>query len=179
MFTTWLDINARMSKHVDLGNTRLRREGATAFFLAAHSADAELLRVLLEQGADPEIPNEKGTTPLMAAAGIGARSPGEDAGTLEEVHEVVEFLLNLGADVSFVGVGKRGEARISARARSQLVEKGLHLGRDILPKVAAIIGGDAGGHAAAAGANGVRDDALDEALDACVKVTSKFIRDLP
>jgi uncharacterized protein len=81
------DINARMSKHVDLGNTRIRREGATAFFLAAHSADIELLRVLLEQGADPEIPNEKGTTPLMAAAGIGARSPGEDAGTLEEVHE--------------------------------------------------------------------------------------------
>ncbi len=96
------DINARMSKHVDLGNTRLRREGATAFFLAAHSADAELLRVLLEQGADPEIPNEKGTTPLMAAAGIGARSPGEDAGTLEEVHEVVEFLLNLGADINAV-----------------------------------------------------------------------------
>jgi len=108
------DINARMSKDVDLGNTRIEREGATAFFLAAHAADIQLLELLVELGADPSIPNIKGTTPLMAAAGIGTRSPGEDAGTLEEVEEVVAYLLDLGADIN--AVNQDGETAMHGAA---------------------------------------------------------------
>ncbi len=108
------DINARMSKDVDLGNTRIEREGATAFFLAAHAADIQLLQLLVELGADPSIPNVKGTTPLMAAAGIGTRSPGEDAGTLEEVEEVVAYLLDLGADIN--AVNQDGETAMHGAA---------------------------------------------------------------
>ena len=96
------DVNARMTKDIDLGNTRIEREGATAFFLAAHAADIELLKLLVELGADPTIPNKENTTPLMAAAGIGTRSPGEDAGVLDEVDEVLAYLLDLGADVNAV-----------------------------------------------------------------------------
>ncbi|MCK4327575.1 MAG: DHH family phosphoesterase [Candidatus Diapherotrites archaeon] len=91
---------------------------------------------------------------------------------------VARSLLRLGADVSFVAAAKEGEARISARARDDLVKKGLHLGRDILPSIAELIGGDAGGHAAAAGANGVNPDALDDALSICVSKTQKFIKTL-
>jgi uncharacterized protein len=36
------------------------------------------MRLLAELGADPLLTNEDGTTPLMAAAGLGVHSPGED-----------------------------------------------------------------------------------------------------
>ena len=75
------NINARMTKKVNLGLTGLNTAGATAFLLAAKTADAELMRELAKLGADPLIPNQDGSTPLMAAAGLGTRSPGEDAGT--------------------------------------------------------------------------------------------------
>jgi len=91
---------------------------------------------------------------------------------------VARSLIRLGADVSFVASAKEGEARISARARNDLVEKGLHLGRDILPQIAELISGDAGGHAAAAGANGVDTDSLDNALAICVAKTREFIKTL-
>lgn len=89
---------------------------------------------------------------------------------------VARGLLGLGADVSFVGAAKDDEVRISARAKNDLVEKGLHLGRDILPEIADMIGGDAGGHAAAAGANGINPDTLDNALEVCVSKTREFIK---
>jgi len=91
---------------------------------------------------------------------------------------VARSLIRLGADVSFVAAAKEGEARISARARNSLTEKGLHLGKDILPEISGLIGGDAGGHAAAAGANGVNTDSLDDALSLCVSKTRKLIKTL-
>jgi ankyrin repeat protein len=45
--------------------------GGTPFFLAAKSGDVAYLRLLLAAGADPAIPLEDHTTPLMVAAGIG------------------------------------------------------------------------------------------------------------
>ena len=40
---------------------------ATPFFLAAKTADAELMRTLAALGADPLLPNADNSTPLMAA----------------------------------------------------------------------------------------------------------------
>ncbi len=94
------DLDAQMTKHVNLGNTRLKKLGATPFFLAAQSADAELMRKLVELGADPLIPNAENSSPLLAAAGLGTRSPGEDAGTEEEVLEAVAAALEFGADIN-------------------------------------------------------------------------------
>jgi ankyrin repeat protein len=45
--------------------------GATAFWRAAQSSDVDVMRLLVDHGADPDIPTTHGTTPLMAAAGIG------------------------------------------------------------------------------------------------------------
>ena len=112
------DVNARMSKHVNFGNTRLHRNQATPFFLAAGTADAPLLRLLVELGADPSIPNAEGTTPLIAATGVGARSPGEDPGTEEETLEAVELLLELGADVN--AVDEHGETPMHGAAYKNL-----------------------------------------------------------
>ena len=80
--------------------------------------------------------------------------------------------LQLGADVAIVGSEKKG-VRISARARENLVKKGLHLGR-IMEMVGPIIDGSGGGHAGAAGANGRSN--LDDALKFLIKEVEKFLR---
>ena len=76
--------------------------GGTAFLLAARTADADLMRLLVELGADPHIPNDDNSTPLMVAAGLGTGAPGEDPGTEEEALEAVEYALSLGGDVNAV-----------------------------------------------------------------------------
>lgn len=45
--------------------------GATPFWLAAKFTDVGLMRLLVDRGADPRLPSDDGTTPLMVAAGIG------------------------------------------------------------------------------------------------------------
>ncbi|MFM9032355.1 MAG: ankyrin repeat domain-containing protein, partial [Opitutaceae bacterium] len=86
------------------GGGRIARKGATPFLLAADTADLEYMKLLLEFGADPMLANADGATPLMAAAGLGTRSAGEEAGTEEEAVEAVEYLLKLGADLNGVTV---------------------------------------------------------------------------
>lgn len=100
--THGVDLNARMTKKRRLNNTTLNELGATPFMLAALVADADLMRVLAEVGADPLLTNADNSTPLMAAAGLGTRSPGEDAGTEEEVVEALQVALELGAEVNAV-----------------------------------------------------------------------------
>ncbi len=94
------DINARMTKPIKFGLTGLNTMGATPFMLAAKTADAELLKLLASLGADTKINNVDNATPLMAAAGLGTRSPGEDAGTEDEVVEALRVLLDLGQDIN-------------------------------------------------------------------------------
>jgi len=82
--------------------------------LAARTCDAELMRLLVKLGADPMIPTTAGSTPLMVAAGVGTRSPGEDAGTEAEALEAVKLALELGNDVN--AVDKNGETAIHGTA---------------------------------------------------------------
>ena len=82
--------------------------------------------------------------------------------------------LNLGADIAVVGSEKRG-VRISARAKENLVKKGLHLGK-IMEKVGPVIDGAGGGHAGAAGANGRKN--LDEAIKLILKEIERFLREV-
>ena len=97
------DLNARMTKEP---NNRYRnvlnRIGSTPFLLAAKGADVEMMRLLVDLGADPLIPNEDGTTPLMVAAGVGIWAVGESPGTNAEALEAVRYALELGGDVTTV-----------------------------------------------------------------------------
>ena len=111
------DPNARIAK--ELKDRRARRRaprggtGATPFFVAARAGDVELMRVLVEHGADPFLPIENNTTPLMAAAGVGV-VPGQDPGTNEEVAEAFTFVLELGGNIYTVNT--RGETALHGAA---------------------------------------------------------------
>ena len=76
--------------------------GATPLLLAADRSDVPLMRLLLELGSDPLLPNFNNTTPLMAAAGVGTTSPDQEAGEESEALEAVRLLLDLGADLNTV-----------------------------------------------------------------------------
>jgi ankyrin repeat protein len=82
--------------------TQLSSEEATPLLMAADRADAPYMRVLLELGADPFLPNAEGSTPLMAAAGLGTTNPLEEAVTEAEALEAVQVLLDRGADLNTV-----------------------------------------------------------------------------
>jgi ankyrin repeat protein len=111
------DVNARIAKAPG-GLGVLNRTGATPFLLAAKTADIALLKLLYELGADPSIATADGVTPLIAAAGLGTLAAGEVAGTEEEVLEVLEWLVKVGADVN--AVDKNGETAMHAAAYKNL-----------------------------------------------------------
>lgn len=98
-------VNLRLDKgtpKVPNTSSRIESEGATPFLLAADRSDIALMRLLLELGADPLLPNVNNTTPLMAAAGLGTTEPLEEAGEESEALEAVKMLLDLGADINAV-----------------------------------------------------------------------------
>ena len=96
------DVNARVTSKPPAGITRLHFIGGTPFLLAARTGDADLMRVLAELGADPLLPNEQNTTPIMVAAGVGTSAPGEDPGTEAEVLDAVKVAIDLGGDLNEV-----------------------------------------------------------------------------
>ncbi len=75
--------------------------GSTPFFRAAASSDVEAMKVLVERGADPNLPSAGGTTPLIVAAGLGwvgnfsTNAPGQWM-------NAVKFCIEHGADVNAV-----------------------------------------------------------------------------
>lgn len=115
-----IDVNARMTKNgmKDGQRNRVNRLGATAFFLGAKNTDLEVLKVLLDAGADVTIPSADGTTPLMVAAGLHMWYVGEDGGSLpgqeDEAVEVVKLCVERGADVN--AVNKAGETPMHGAA---------------------------------------------------------------
>lgn len=114
------NVDARMTRRANLTNTRWNEVGTTPFLLAAVTADAELMKTFVELGADPLAKNNDGSTALMAAAGIGTRSPGEDAGTEDEVLEALQLALDLGVDIN--AVDKHGETAMHGAAYKNLPE---------------------------------------------------------
>jgi ankyrin repeat protein len=94
-------VNERLARGPS-GKGKLNLTGATACLMASRTADLAYMRLLVELGADPKIPNKDGCTALMAAAGIGCLAPDEEAGTEEECLAAVEYLVGLGLEVNTV-----------------------------------------------------------------------------
>jgi len=72
------------------------------------------MRLLLELGADPLIPNFNNTTPLMAAAGLGTKEALEEAGEENEAVEAVTMLLDHKAEIN--GVDNNGDTAMHGAA---------------------------------------------------------------
>ena len=108
------DVNARITRRPTAGLSALNTIGATPFLMAARTADAELMALLVELGADPMLTTEEKTTALMIAAGVGTRSPGEDAGTESEAIEAVALAVKLGNDIN--AVDAKGETAMHGAA---------------------------------------------------------------
>ena len=103
----------RLSRYISLGNGMAPAlVGATPFWLAASYGDLEIMRLLVDAGADPFLASSDGTTPLMVAAGAdyvegqdkyGRRSFPEYYETLQQrALRAIKFCLELGLDVNAV-----------------------------------------------------------------------------
>ena len=84
--------------------TEIVLQGATPLLLAAEVNNLDAVKALVEAGADPLIPTEQGTTPLIMAGGAGTdvlrpRSPEERAMAVE----TAKYLVEHGADVNAAG----------------------------------------------------------------------------
>ena len=92
------NVNARMTKpQPSFAGGYLDAAGATPFLLAASANDLEMMRLLLEAGADPKIRTATNASAIAAAAGLN-HSIGEDLVTESQALETVKFLLDLGVD---------------------------------------------------------------------------------
>jgi len=88
--------------------------GQTPFLRAAAAGDVEVMRLLLANGADPNIATDGGTTPLMVAAGVNwAVAETFDLGN-EALLEAVKLAHSLGNDVN--AVNSMGVAAIHGAA---------------------------------------------------------------
>jgi ankyrin repeat protein len=112
--TDYLSLMKLLLAHGENPNTRIKEEpwervqerdgkwikdpGATAFFRAAQAWDVPAMKLLKDNGADPAIATDTGTTPLMAAAGLGW-APMFTMTAAPTTMAAVQYCLGLGADV--------------------------------------------------------------------------------
>jgi ankyrin repeat protein len=126
------DPNARVTRNVrrygGAGGNAGSLIGATPFLLAAMAADVDVMRLLLQAGADPKATTDSKTTALMLAAGL-AHAPGVTPISDASALAAVKLTLELGNDVHAANAA--GETALHAaaywgadRVAAFLVEKG-------------------------------------------------------
>jgi len=105
--------------------------GTTAFWRAAFANDVDAIRLLVAQGADPNIPSSEGNTPLMAAAGLGWTANLHQTvprARLAAVSACLELGANLNATDMFRYTALHGAAYLGDNELVKfLVEKGARL----------------------------------------------------
>ncbi len=74
--------------------------GQTPFLRAALSGDIEVMQLLLDKGADPNIQTQAGTTALMAASGVNWMTGQTFTESKEAQMEAVKLCLEKGGDVN-------------------------------------------------------------------------------
>jgi nanoRNase/pAp phosphatase (c-di-AMP/oligoRNAs hydrolase) len=138
----------------------------TGHFRLAKSSTFEVVNQLIKAGADywqalnvlKEPENfSKRVAMLKAAQRSELYRMYEHLVTFSELSsfegDAAGMFLKFGADVALVGSGKKGEVRISGRAREGLCAAGLHLG-ELMARVGEELSGFGGGHAGAASLTG-------------------------
>ena len=125
-----VDVNAELNMHRPSrgGNSGrfidpLLNTGCTPLVRATMAGDMEVVRALLDKGADPNI-NDMGLTPFLVAAGVGTGTRGgtglaaqSSAGGVVNT-ELMDLLLQHGADVNAQVTGTKTYSMRIARAPS-------------------------------------------------------------
>jgi uncharacterized protein len=93
-----------LKRRTALTVTEILLQGSTPLVLAAETSNLDVIKALVEAGADPNIPTESGTTALIMASGAGtdvqrAREPEER--TLSS--QTLRYLVEHGAEVNAAG----------------------------------------------------------------------------
>jgi ankyrin repeat protein len=84
------------------GYSQFKRQyliGATPLYLAAQAGDVDVMRLLIERGANPHLTAIDNTPALIVAAGV-AQGSGESRVPESRHLDAVTFLLDLGADIN-------------------------------------------------------------------------------
>jgi ankyrin repeat protein len=97
---------------MDTGDTTLT-EGATPFMRAARSGDAEMMRLLLANRADPKLTTKQGNNALLFAAGVGYRDK-NTKGTEAEALEALKITVEAGLDLK--AANSKGETALHGAA---------------------------------------------------------------
>ncbi len=160
----------------DRGDDTMLTTGTTPLLRAAKAGDAEVVRLLLEKGADPKLATRSGINSVMAAAGLGTKEE-DTVGRFKTQADIIASIdpcLKAGADVN--AVDSRGQTALhgaAAKGYDQVVkylaEHGANLSlKDKQGKTAldAAIGNAGGG----AGFDGSRKDVHES--------TAKLLRQL-
>ena len=82
------------------------------------------------------------------------------------------MLINIGADIAFVGTAKGESVRISSRAKREAVNAGVNLGQ-LMEDISNEYNGTGGGHSGAAGIDVIAD--MKEVLNKCKERTKKIL----
>jgi len=82
------------------------------------------------------------------------------------------MLINIGADIAFVGTAKGENVRISSRAKREAVNAGVNLGQ-LMEDISNEYNGTGGGHSGAAGIDVIAD--MKEVLNKCKERTKKIL----
>jgi len=160
--------NSRMASSTEtrtvFTNQWLNESGATPFLRAAQSSDLELMNLLLEHGADPNINTHQNVTPLMVAAGI-AWVEGVTFEWSEEANRAtIAMLIALGNDANAQDTEDGRTALMGAahKGRNYAVEMLVDAGADLAAR-------DVGSRDSTHVLTGVRWQAIDYA-DGLVRV---------
>lgn len=97
--------NARIKADTEMRNaikaTWLNEAGATPFLRASLCGDVQVMKLLMDRGADPKIPTSDNTTALAALAGVGyTKGFMEDLGGTDTSLQAIKMLIDAGIDVN-------------------------------------------------------------------------------
>jgi ankyrin repeat protein len=86
----------------DRGADMMLTMGSTPLLRAAKAADVAAIRLLLAHGANPDLPNIQGVTPVMAAAGLGSNEIDTRGRFKTQPDQVasIDLLVKAGADIN-------------------------------------------------------------------------------